>query len=544
MLPGESFRRKLFWLFHYYVSQNGVIYMKYAIITKDIQSLRSIQTIIEKREKAANIFMECDLVRAMKDKRFREIDVLIVEAGSEMDSKIGHLVNRRWEDGRPEVILMLSCWSEDIFRKIEKLFNVFLLNVPFEINSAEKVIEKAVNSRKQYLHYSRLRKQANYLENHKQVIQQQFWTRLLSGQISLDPSYFLAEAINCGVEIHLEDSFHIAVMSRKLIKERNIEVEQESRTLLLNAGNEWFSSCDGDYVLVEQLRPILVGRNIPNEEFVYECEEFIKNLEEKTGIPLCIYYDAGIYCENLLSRLHYVMLAEKKDWVETPGVYPAVVQQLENEKDVKIMLPGQIETYLQNGYYLAAIQTVENYLTELAANGEVSSGFLRALRLDMEQVIMCVLREKSVSAHKILMDKVFKDLTDNAHISIESFMTWFRVVLEHFPQNENVVSQVEEIQQYVKTHIYENITREDLAKHLYVNPDYMSRQYKHNTGETLGHYITREKMKKAAEILISSNKSVGDVGIMLGFSNFAHFSKLFKRVMGCTPKEYRIKKWI
>ena len=518
--------------------------MKYAIITKDIQNLRNIQTIIEKREKAADIFMECDLVRAMKDKHFREIDVLLVEAGNGIDSKIGHLANKRWEDGRPEVIIMLNCWSEDILRKIEKLSKVFLLNIPFEMDSAEKIIEKAVNSRKQYLYYFKLRKQANYLENHKQVIQQQFWTRLLSGQISLNPSYFLNEAINCGVEIRLEDSFHIAVMSRKLIKERNIEVEQVSRTLLLNAGNEWFSKCDGDYVLVEQLRPILIGRNVPNEEFVYECEEFIRNLKEKTGIPLCIYYDANIYCENLLSRLHYVMLAEKKDWVENPGVYPAVVKRLENEKEMKIMLPGQIEAYLQNGYYLVAIQTVENYLTELAANGEVSSGFLRALRLDMEQVIMCVLREKSIPAHKILLDNIFKDLKDNSHISIESFMTWFRVVLEHFPHNQNIMSQVEEIQQYIKTHIYENITREDLAKYLYVNPDYMSRQYKHNTGETLGCYITREKMKKAAEILMSSNKPVGDVGIMLGFSNFAHFSKLFKQVMGCTPKEYRIQKRI
>lgn len=518
--------------------------MRYAIVTKDIQNLRSIQMIIEKKEKNPNIYMECDLTRAIKDRHFKEIDILLVEAGSDMESKIEHLANRKWEEGKPEIVLMLNCWSENVFRKIEKLSNVFLLNVPFETSQAEKVIEKAVSARKQYLHYVKLRKQANYMENHKQVIQQQFWTRLLSGQISFDPSHFLAEAISCGVEIHLEDSFHIAVLSRKLIKERNIEVERESRTVLLKAGNEWFSNCDGDYTLVEQLRPILIGRNIPKDEFVYQCEEFIKNLEEETGIPLCIYYDIGVYCENLFSRLHYIILAEKEDWVETPGVYPAVVQHLESEKEMKIILPGQIETYLQNGYYLVAIQSVEKYLTDLAANGEVSSGFLKALRLDMEQVMMCVLKEKSVPAHKVLMDKIFKDLTDNAHVSIESFMTWFRVVLEHFPQNESTASQVEKIQTYVRTHIFEDITREELSKHLYVNPDYMSRQYKRNTGETLGQYVTREKMKKAAELLISTNKSIGDIGLCLGFSNFAHFSKMFKKIMGCTPKEYRIQKKI
>ena len=125
------------------------------------------------------------------------------------------------------------------------------------------------------------------------------------------------------------------------------------------------------------------------------------------------------------------MLAEKEDWVETPGVYPAVVQHLESEKEMKIILPGQIETYLQNGYYLVAIQSVEKYLTDLAANGEVSSGFLKALRLDMEQVMMYVLKEKSVPAHKVLMDKIFKDLTDNAQRRIIRIRR--RLSLGHIP---------------------------------------------------------------------------------------------------------------
>nr|WP_295278254.1 hypothetical protein [uncultured Blautia sp.] len=69
--------------------------MKYAIITEDIQSLRSIQSIIEKKEKTADIFMECNLIRAIKDKRFSEIDILIVEAGNKMNSQIGHSLKGR-----------------------------------------------------------------------------------------------------------------------------------------------------------------------------------------------------------------------------------------------------------------------------------------------------------------------------------------------------------------------------------------------------------------------------------------------------------------
>ena len=361
----------------------------------------------------------------------------------------------------------------------------------------------------------------------------------MTGQISLEPSYFLEEAASCGVKVSLEDVFHVAVFSRKLMKERNNTVEKESRRILLEKGNHWFGECEGEYILIEQLRPILIAKNVPNEEFVYQCEQFIKKLEEETKIPLCIYYDAGVYCENLLSRVHYVMMALKEDWVDNPGVYPAVVKRMGNESKISVVLPGQVETFLQNGYYLVAVQTLERFLNEHAANGEVSSSYLHALRFDMEQVIMCVLKARGIPAHQVFEDERFKDLVDNAHISINSFMQWFRAIMDRFPQSVSDVTQVEEIQNYVKNHIYENITREEIAAHLYVNADYMSRQYKHNTGETLGQYVTREKMKKAGEMLLTSKETVGEIGTSLGFSNFAHFSKLFKKVMGCTPKEYR-----
>lgn len=96
----------------------------------------------------------------------------------------------------------------------------------------------------------------------------------------------------------------------------------------------------------------------------------------------------------------------------------------------------------------------------------------------------------------------------------------------------------------MKEHIYESISRREIAEHLYVNPDYMSRQYKQKTGEALGYYITREKMKKAAELLATTSRSVGEIGAMLQFDNFAHFSKLFKKVTGCTPKEYRNQNYV
>lgn len=511
--------------------------MKYTVITRDIHNLRAIQDIISKTEKTAELFLECNIDHAVETKCIWNVDILLIEAAEKI---LEYLEGYIWEENtRPEIILILSCWDEKILRKVEDLSCIYLLNIPFQYVQAEKILKKAVRHRQEHISYEKLKKQAGYMQSHKYIIEQQFWTRLINGQMSLNPAYFIEEAANCGVRICLKDLFHVAILSRKLLKGRNMQVEQETRAVLLKMTNKWIQQQEEEYILVDQLRPILLARNMPKEEFVYKCEKLVEDLDKEYGLPICIYYDEDVYCENLFTKVHYVMAAEREDWVEAPGVYPAVVRLQGRDKEPPIMIPEQMESLIQNGYYFTALQTVGHFLEGQAGKGDVSSNYLRMLRLDMEQVIMSVLKNKSIPAHKVLLDKKFKDLVDNAHISVESFMAWLSAVFDCIPQSETMTSQAEEIQKYVKEHIFENISREEIANYFYRNPDYMGRQYKRETGEALGQYINREKMKKAGEILTTTTKTIGEIADMLGFNNFAHFSKLFKKFMGCTPKEYR-----
>ena len=72
-----------------------------------------------------------------------------------------------------------------------------------------------------------------------------------------------------------------------------------------------------------------------------------------------------------------------------------------------------------------------------------------------------------------------------------------------------------------------------------MNADYLGRLYKKETGESLGNYIISEKMKEAGKMLTTTDLSIGEVCAALGYGNFSHFSKLFKKITGFTPREYR-----
>ena len=94
---------------------------------------------------------------------------------------------------------------------------------------------------------------------------------------------------------------------------------------------------------------------------------------------------------------------------------------------------------------------------------------------------------------------------------------------------------------YVQQHLSQPIRAEDMAKAFYMSRPYLSARFKKETGETLTDFILKEKAEEGKRLLRYSDKSVTAIAAYLGFSSLGHFSQVFKRCTGQTPKEYREK---
>ena len=100
-------------------------------------------------------------------------------------------------------------------------------------------------------------------------------------------------------------------------------------------------------------------------------------------------------------------------------------------------------------------------------------------------------------------------------------------------------SSVDSIKQYINQHYNEDITRNGLAETVYLNSDYMARLFKKEEGCSITDYVINVRIKKASELLIQSNLSINEIALDCGYDNFAYFSRLFKKITGYAPKEYR-----
>lgn len=99
-------------------------------------------------------------------------------------------------------------------------------------------------------------------------------------------------------------------------------------------------------------------------------------------------------------------------------------------------------------------------------------------------------------------------------------------------------TDVVKAQRYVMRHLDKKITMEEVAGTLHLNTSYFSRLFKKETGENFSRYVMKMKMERAKDYLRTTNKTVEEISLLLGYENKGYFLKLFKLYTGMTPSQY------
>lgn len=107
---------------------------------------------------------------------------------------------------------------------------------------------------------------------------------------------------------------------------------------------------------------------------------------------------------------------------------------------------------------------------------------------------------------------------------------------------ETEQTPVQKAMDYIRRNIDRDLSRTDIAEAIYLNPEYLSRLFKKETGSSLNDYIIAEKMRAAQTLLGDTNIPVSIIATKVGYSNFSYFSQVFKKYTGLSPVEYRTAK--
>lgn len=96
------------------------------------------------------------------------------------------------------------------------------------------------------------------------------------------------------------------------------------------------------------------------------------------------------------------------------------------------------------------------------------------------------------------------------------------------------------IKDYLDLHFAEKIALNDLAHMFYINKFYLTRVFKEQFGVTINGYLIQLRITKAKQLLRFSDKTVDEISMECGYDDSNYFSRLFKKVEGISPSEYRV----
>lgn len=150
-----------------------------------------------------------------------------------------------------------------------------------------------------------------------------------------------------------------------------------------------------------------------------------------------------------------------------------------------------------------------------------ASGYLLKLSLDLKSL-------------KQALEKVMAELGKQE--KLRKADKWFP---DHSGAGRTDHPEMNRIIDYIEEHYAEEISLKSMAELISMDASYVSDLFKRKTGMTLTHYVQHRRIQAAKMLLSETERTVSDIGGLVGFENDNYFIKIFKRWCDVTPNEYR-----
>lgn len=98
--------------------------------------------------------------------------------------------------------------------------------------------------------------------------------------------------------------------------------------------------------------------------------------------------------------------------------------------------------------------------------------------------------------------------------------------------------EINDVFEYVKQNLCEDLSLENVAAHFSRSPIHFHNLFKKAVGVTLHEYVQAQRLKKAVDLLLTTNMTLTQIAFASGFSSQSYFSFVFKQKMNKTPREY------
>ncbi|WP_276355919.1 response regulator transcription factor [Cohnella caldifontis] len=278
------------------------------------------------------------------------------------------------------------------------------------------------------------------------------------------------------------------------------------------------------------------------ERLTARCEEFVRKCSEYLHAVVSCYIGEPIRVGALRTAMDSLADMERSNVGKMGKVFRLAA--FDRERKTTAAAPNLQEwaALLEQGKKAELRRRIELTFDRLRAE-RVDHAFMVNYYFGLVHVVFQLLQRRSISPEVVYPGREWRD-GEHALKSLGAMRAWTTAftdaAAEHLQSHSNEASNtIVRVKQFIERHLKTDLNREAIAAHVYLNPAYLSRLFRKETGQSLTDYTVELRIEKAKRELAKTNVKISDIAISVGYWNFSHFSKLFKKLTGLTPQEYR-----
>lgn len=215
-------------------------------------------------------------------------------------------------------------------------------------------------------------------------------------------------------------------------------------------------------------------------------------------------------------------------------------ERIEIRSKIEKFDSNKYSNYIKSKEFNSAINMIKEYV-DYAINSMMDEYKLKNLVKNLLYNVVVSLESYDIETDE-LRQLYFKKI-DNAAYSQDFSEEINHIILELkdiISKNVNMEEQrIKEILEYINEHYDKPLELSDIAKAFNFNYYYLSFYFNNHCKEGFSEYLNRIRVEKACELLKENKAYVSEISSIVGYSDHSYFCRVFKKIVGYTPSNYR-----
>jgi two-component system response regulator YesN len=202
--------------------------------------------------------------------------------------------------------------------------------------------------------------------------------------------------------------------------------------------------------------------------------------------------------------------------------------------------------YLEQGYKTQALIWVDDLFLQWERADHIRPDSIRETLAELTIGIRKQLKKRGVDMNGLSNHSESESLVWNGMWTLAQLKSWFSGIVseaaDRIADSRKIGSRraVLDIVSYLHNHYGEEVSLYAVSETHFLNPAYLSRLFKQETGHTFNEYLSGIRMEAAARLLTGQEDyKVNDIAVLVGYENGTYFMRKFKEYFKMTPSEYR-----